>query len=133
MPTRARAHTSRRRDPSRERGATGALPGAAAGRRSPRLDTVRLILRQQEAGPPPVCPPVTGVRPELARIVSASAPSTRGRTSEITGKPVIRALKKSCDRLVAQGLYVRMEPDRPGVDHPRTRLELGARTLQDEE
>ena len=25
------------------------------------------ILRQQEAGPPPVCPPVTEMRPELAR------------------------------------------------------------------
>ncbi len=37
-------------------------------RHSPRLETVRLILRQQEAGPPPVCPPVSGVRPELARI-----------------------------------------------------------------
>ena len=35
---------------------------------SPRLETVRLLLRQQEAGPPPVCPPVAGVRPELARI-----------------------------------------------------------------
>ena len=30
---------------------------AALGRHSPRLETVRLILRQQEAGPPPVCPP----------------------------------------------------------------------------
>ena len=37
-------------------------------RHSPRLETVRLILRQQQAGPPPVCPPVAGVRPELARI-----------------------------------------------------------------
>ena len=37
-------------------------------RHSPRLETVRLLLRQQEAGPPPVCPPVAGVRPELARI-----------------------------------------------------------------
>ena len=37
-------------------------------RHSPRLETVRLILRQQEAGPPPVCPPVASVRPELARI-----------------------------------------------------------------
>ena len=41
---------------------------AAFERHSPRLETVRLILRQQEAGPPPVCPPVTDVRPELARI-----------------------------------------------------------------
>ena len=41
---------------------------AALERHSPRLETVRLILRQQEAGPPPVCPPVTDVRPELARI-----------------------------------------------------------------
>ena len=37
-------------------------------RHSPRLETVRLILRQQQAGPPPVCRPVMGVRPELARI-----------------------------------------------------------------
>ena len=29
---------------------------------------LRLLLRQQQAGPPPVCPPVAGVRPELARI-----------------------------------------------------------------
>ncbi len=35
---------------------------------SPRVETVRLILRQQQAGPPPVCPPVTGVHPELAKI-----------------------------------------------------------------
>ena len=41
---------------------------AALERHSPRLATVRLILRQQEAGPPPVCPPVTEMRPELARI-----------------------------------------------------------------
>ena len=41
---------------------------AALERQSPRLETVRLILRQQQAGPPPVCPPVTGVRPELAQI-----------------------------------------------------------------
>ena len=41
---------------------------AALERHSPRLETVRLILRQQQAGPPPVCPPVAGVRPELARI-----------------------------------------------------------------
>ena len=41
---------------------------AALERGSPRLETVRLILRQQQSGPPPVCPPVTGVRPELARI-----------------------------------------------------------------
>ena len=46
-----------------ERAATAALE-----RHSPRLETVRLILRQQEAGPPPVCPPVTEMRPELARI-----------------------------------------------------------------
>ena len=41
---------------------------AAIERHSPRLETVRLILRQQQAGPPPVCLPVAGVRPELARI-----------------------------------------------------------------
>ena len=49
--------------PAVERAVTAALE-----RHSPRLETVRLILRQQEAGPPPVCPPVSGVRPELARI-----------------------------------------------------------------
>ena len=37
-------------------------------RHSPRLETVRLILRQQQAGPPAVCRPVAGVRPDLARI-----------------------------------------------------------------
>ena len=41
---------------------------AALERHSPRLETVRLILRQPEAGPPLVCPPVASVRPELARI-----------------------------------------------------------------
>ena len=41
---------------------------AALERQSPRLETVRLLLRQQQADPPPVCPPVTGVRPELAQI-----------------------------------------------------------------
>ena len=41
---------------------------AAVERHSPRLETVRLILRQQQAGPPPVCRPVAGVRPELARV-----------------------------------------------------------------
>ena len=45
-----------------ERAVTTALE-----RHSPRLETVRLLLRQQQAGPPPVCPPVAGVRPELAR------------------------------------------------------------------
>ena len=39
---------------------------AALERHSPRLETVRLLLRQQQADPPPVCPPVTGVRPERA-------------------------------------------------------------------
>ena len=37
-------------------------------RHSPRLETVRLILRQQQAGPPAVCRPVAGVRPDLAQI-----------------------------------------------------------------
>ena len=37
-----------------------------------RLETVRLILRQQQAGPPPVCRPVMGVRPDLARITVAA-------------------------------------------------------------
>ena len=41
-------------------------------RHSPRLETVRLILRQQQAGPPPVCRPVMGVRPDLARITVAA-------------------------------------------------------------
>ena len=42
--------------------------GGGRPRTPPRLETVRLILRQQEAGPPLVCPPVASVRPELARI-----------------------------------------------------------------
>ena len=37
-------------------------------RHSLHLETVRLILRQQQAGPPAVCRPVAGVRPDLARI-----------------------------------------------------------------
>ena len=37
-------------------------------RHSPRLETVRLILRQQQAGSPAVCRPVAGVRPDLAQI-----------------------------------------------------------------
>ena len=41
---------------------------AALERHSPRLETVRLLLWQQQADPPPVCPPVTRVRPELAQI-----------------------------------------------------------------
>ena len=45
---------------------------AALERQSPRLETVRLILRQQQTGPPPVCRPVAGVRPELARIAVAA-------------------------------------------------------------
>ena len=49
--------------PAVERAVTAALE-----RHSPRLETVRLILRQQQAGLPPVCPPVASVRPELARI-----------------------------------------------------------------
>ena len=42
--------------PAVERAVTAALE-----RHSPRLETVRLILRQQQAGPPSVCPPVAGV------------------------------------------------------------------------
>ena len=41
-------------------------------RHSPRLETVRLLLRQQQSGPPPVCPPVSGVRPELTEIAVPS-------------------------------------------------------------
>ena len=41
-------------------------------RHSPRLETVRLILRQQQTGPPPVCRPVATLRPELARIAVAA-------------------------------------------------------------
>ena len=41
-------------------------------RHSPRLETVRLLLRQQQTGPPPVCRPVATVRPELARIAVAA-------------------------------------------------------------
>ena len=45
---------------------------AALERHSPRLETVRLILRQQQAGPPLVCRPVATVRPELARVAVAA-------------------------------------------------------------
>ena len=38
-------------------------------RQSPRLETVRLLLRQQRNGPSPVCRPVTRIRPELAQVV----------------------------------------------------------------
>ena len=41
---------------------------AALKRHSPRLETVRLLLRQQQSTPPRVCRPLTGVRPELAEI-----------------------------------------------------------------
>ena len=41
-------------------------------RHSPRLETVRRILRQPPAGPPPVCLPVTWVRPDLVRIAVAA-------------------------------------------------------------
>ena len=54
---------------------------AALKHHSPRLETVRLILRQQEAGPSPVCPPVSGVRPELARIAVPGSPSIPPRRS----------------------------------------------------
>ena len=69
--------TDVQRDDLGETARSNALPAGFGDRRvtkrrqadaSPRLDTVRLILRQQEADPPPVCPPVTGVRPDLARI-----------------------------------------------------------------
>ena len=43
-------------------------------RHSPRLETVRLLLRQQQAGPPPMCRPVMGVRPDLARIAVPAPP-----------------------------------------------------------
>ena len=48
-------------------------------RHSPRLETVRLILRQQQGGPPPVCQPVMEVRPDLARI-TVPAPRWRPMT-----------------------------------------------------
>ena len=58
---------------------------AAVERHSPRLETVRLILRQQQAGPPPVCQPVTGVRPDPAETATpcstSSCPSGTGRTA----------------------------------------------------
>ena len=47
---------------------------AALGRDSPRLATVRLILRQQQAGRPSVYRPVTEARPELARIAVSGTP-----------------------------------------------------------
>ena len=54
-------------------------------RQSPRLETVRLILRQQQAGPPPVCLPVAGVRPELARITVA-APTLAAYDALVEGR-----------------------------------------------
>ena len=53
-------------------------------RHSRRLETVRLILRQQETGPPPVCPPVTGVRPELGRI-AVPAPTLSAYDASVEG------------------------------------------------
>ena len=50
---------------------------------SPRLETVRLILRQQQAGPPPVCPPAA-VRPELAR-VAVPAPTLSSYDALVEG------------------------------------------------
>ncbi len=58
---------------------------AALERHSPRLETVRLILRQQQSGPPPVCPPVTGVRPELAEI-AVPAPTLSAYDALVEGR-----------------------------------------------
>ena len=57
---------------------------AALERNSPRLETVRLILRQQQAGPPPVCPPAVAVRPELAR-VTVPAPTLSSYDALVEG------------------------------------------------
>ena len=58
---------------------------AALERHSPRLETVRLILRQQQSGPPPVCRPVTGVRPELAEI-AVPAPKLAAYDALVEGR-----------------------------------------------
>ena len=58
---------------------------AALERHSPRLETVRLILRQQQSGPPPVCRPVTGVRPELAEI-TVPAPTLAAYDALVEGR-----------------------------------------------
>ena len=58
---------------------------AALERHSPRLETVRLILRQQQSGPPPVCRPVTGVRPELAEI-TVPAPTLSAYDALVEGR-----------------------------------------------
>ena len=58
---------------------------AALERHSPRLETVRLILRQQHSGPPPVCRPVTGVRPELAEI-TVPAPTLAAYDALVEGR-----------------------------------------------
>ena len=57
---------------------------AALERNSPRLETVRLILRQQQAGPPPACPPAAAVRPELAR-VTVPAPTLSSYDALVEG------------------------------------------------
>ena len=54
-------------------------------RHSPRLETVRLILRQQQSGPPPVCRPVTGMRPELAEI-TVPAPKLSAYDALVEGR-----------------------------------------------
>ena len=58
---------------------------AALERHSPRLETVRLLLRQQQAGPPPACPPVSGVRPELAQI-AVPAPALAAYDALVEGR-----------------------------------------------
>lgn len=58
---------------------------AALERHSPRLETVRLILRQQHNAPPPVCRPLTGVRPELAEI-TVPAPTLAAYDALVEGR-----------------------------------------------
>ena len=53
---------------------------------------MRLILRQLEAGPPLVCPPVTGVRPELARI-AVPAPRLSAYDALVKGAADLKVLR----------------------------------------
>ena len=62
-------------------------------RHSPRLETVRPILRQQQADPAPMCPPVAGVRPELARI-TVPAPTLSAYDAPVEGCWMATAIAK---------------------------------------
>ena len=54
--------------------AVEAAVAAALARDSPRLETVRLLVRQRAAGPRPAIRPVPTVRADLARIAVSAPP-----------------------------------------------------------